>query len=441
VKEHDIPEFLVPWQSVTHTNWTLDQAKYHYHIILGKMLQNTPQSLGDQEVPYLKAQHIQWEGVRIAELPMMWASPTEIETLRVKEGDLLVCEGGEVGRAAIATNALPMDCILQNAIHLVRPKASGDTGYLRYLLRHAASQQWLDVLCNKATIAHFTVEKFSEMWAWFPPLATQRAIATYLDRETAEIDAMIDAKGRLLGLLSEKRHALIAHAVTRGLDPAALMRDSGVSWIGVVPEHWEITNLKYVARIGNGSTPRRDYVFYWQDGTFPWLTSTVVNNEVIGEPTDFVTDFALRECHLPIVEPNSVLVAITGEGKTRGKAAILPYKATINQHMAYVTPIPMSQSIQTEFLQRYLSSSYEILRMLSEGTGSTKGALTCEQLGEFPVVLPPIPEQQMIIEHVKMLTKRFDSLHDATQKSIEILHERRAALIAAAVTGQINVVG
>lgn len=405
------------------------------------MLQNTPQSLGDQEVPYLKAQHIQWEGVRIAELPMMWASPTEIETLRVKEGDLLVCEGGEVGRAAIATNALPMDCILQNAIHLVRPKASGDTGYLRYLLRHAASQQWLDVLCNKATIAHFTVEKFSEMWAWFPPLATQRAIATYLDRETAEIDAMIDAKGRLLGLLSEKRHALIAHAVTRGLDPAALMRDSGVSWIGVVPEHWEITNLKYVARIGNGSTPRRDYVFYWQDGTFPWLTSTVVNNEVIGEPTDFVTDFALRECHLPIVEPNSVLVAITGEGKTRGKAAILPYKATINQHMAYVTPIPMSQSIQTEFLQRYLSSSYEILRMLSEGTGSTKGALTCEQLGEFPVVLPPIPEQQMIIEHVKMLTKRFDSLHDATQKSIEILHERRAALIAAAVTGQINVVG
>lgn len=309
----------------------------------------------------------------------------------------------------------------------------------QFLLRAMLTQEFIDKVNAEtfgAKMPRADWDTIANLSIPFPPLITQRAIATYLDRETAKINAMIDAKGRLLALLDEKRRALISHTVTRGLDPATPLRDSGVLWIGQVPKHWETTNLKYVARIGNGSTPRRDYVFYWQDGVFPWLTSTVVNDEVIGEPTDFVTDFALRECHLPIVEPNSVLVAITGEGKTRGKAAILPYKATINQHMAYLTPA--SQSLLTKFLQRYLASSYEILRIFSEGTGSTKGALTCEQLGEFPIVLPPIPEQQTIIKYLKTMTDRFDALHDATQKSIARLHERRAALIAAAVTGQIT---
>jgi type I restriction enzyme, S subunit len=270
-----------------------------------------------------------------------------------------------------------------------------------------------------------------------PPLATQRAIAAYLDRETAKIDAMIDAKQRLLALLAEKRRALITHAVTRGLDPAAPMRDSGVPWIGEVPAHWEVTNLKYVAQIGNGSTPRRDYMPYWQDGNFPWLTSTVVNQDIIEESTDFVTGFALRECHLPIVEPNSVLVAITGEGKTRGKAAVLPYRATINQHMAYISP--QTHLLHHEFLQRYLAGSYKILRMISEGTGSTKGALTCEQVGDFPISLPPISEQLTIVIQLKTTVQHLDTLDTINQHAIELINERRAALIAAAVTGNIHI--
>ena len=138
----------------------------------------------------------------------MWA-PDEISSLRVKKRDLLVCEGGEVGRAAIVTEALPEDCIIQNALHLVRPKKSGDIRFLRYVLRHATSQEWLDVLCNRATIAHFTVEKFSEMWVRFPPLPQQRAIADFLDRETAKIDVLIAEKDRLIKLPAERRRALI----------------------------------------------------------------------------------------------------------------------------------------------------------------------------------------------------------------------------------------
>jgi len=428
---------MVPWQPVANDEWKLVQIKRYYDVILGKMLQNTAQSYEDEETPYLKAQHVQWDEVRIDDLPTMWASPSEIEMLRVREGDLLVCEGGEVGRAAIVKGEPPVGCIIQNALHLVRPKEGAETRFLKYLLECAVAQAWLDALCNRSTIAHFTVEKFREMWIRIPSLPVQRAIAAYLDRETARIDAMIATKRRLIELLTEKRRALITHAVTRGINSHAPLKDSGVEWIGEVPEGWKITNLKYVARIGNGSTPRREYMSYWQGGVFPWLTSTVVNDELIGKPTDFVTELALHECHLPIVKPNSVLVAITGERKTRGKAAILPYEATINQHMAYITPI--NQALHVEFLQRYLSSSYEILRILSEGTGSTKGALTCEQLGEFPILLPSLPEQIAIIERSRSMTKRLDRLHDVARYTITLLHERRAALISAAVTGQLAI--
>ncbi|MDK2408579.1 restriction endonuclease subunit S [Aphanizomenon sp. PH219] len=269
-----------------------------------------------------------------------------------------------------------------------------------------------------------------------PSLAEQIAIANYLDHETAKIDKLISAKERLLELLSEKRQALIFHSVTRGINPKSPMRHSGLEWIGEIPAHWEVVKVKYVAKVGNGSTPLRDNKAYWENGTFPWLTSTVVNDDVIGEPTEFVTEIALQECHLPIVQSGSVLVAITGEGKTRGKAALLSYPATINQHLTFIFPQP--NLLIPEFLQLFLSSSYEILRMISEGTGSTKGALTCEQLSEFVLPLPPLIEQQQIITILTQNKVNLDTLTRVSSETIKLLQERRAVLITDAVSGKMK---
>ncbi|MBN1121931.1 MAG: hypothetical protein JXJ17_12690 [Anaerolineae bacterium] len=100
-----------------------------------------------------------------------------------------------------------------------------------------------------------------------------------------------------------------------------------------------------MARIGNGLTPLKSNLGYWEDGIFPWLTSTVVNVDIVGEPTEFVTELALQECHLPIVAPGSVLMAITGQGKTRGMVALLEYKATINQHLAALSLIILGKKV------------------------------------------------------------------------------------------------
>lgn len=270
-----------------------------------------------------------------------------------------------------------------------------------------------------------------------PSIVEQQAIADFLDSKTSKIDTLIAELNDLLKLVSEKRQAIISHAVTRGINPDVTLIDSGVDWIGEIPEHWRIVQIKRLCRLGNGSTPLRENNAYWDGGEYPWLTSTVVNEDIIGEPEQFVTELALQECHLPKVRPNSVLVAITGQGKTRGMSGILRYEATINQHLAFISP--KLDQLDSRFLQLYLTGSYEVLRMISEGTGSTRGALTVEQLGEFPVVLPSLDEQNKIVNQVDQATLQLDELTAQVKNSIELLQERRSALIAAAVMGKIRV--
>jgi len=114
--------------------------------------------------------------------------------------------------------------------------------------------------------------------------------------------------------------------------------DSGEDWLGSLPTHWQAPQMGMHARVGNGSTPLRDNTDYWADGTIPWLNSSNVQYEQIFQADQFVTEQARTECHLPLVVPNSVLVALTGEGKTRGKAALLRFPAAVSQHLAYITP-------------------------------------------------------------------------------------------------------
>ena len=211
----------VPWLHCTSVGWRRQALKHAYWIILGKMLQNTPTSANDVEVCYLKAQNVQWGRVDLTDMPTMWASPEEVASLRVTVGDLLVCEGGEVGRAAIIQREPDSPTIIQNALHLVRGRNGSDTRFLLYVLRQAAEKGWIEATCNTSTIAHFTVEKFREMRAWLPDAAQQRIIADYLDRETARIDEVGQQIRHTMSLLDERRAALIEAAVSGQIDADA----------------------------------------------------------------------------------------------------------------------------------------------------------------------------------------------------------------------------
>ncbi|WP_406219839.1 restriction endonuclease subunit S [Streptomyces decoyicus] len=192
---------------------------------------------------------------------------------------------------------------------------------------------------------------------------------------------------------------------------------------------WPIEKLGRTARIGNGSTPRRDSTIYWDSGDVPWLNSSVVNKSRVTQAEQFVTAVALRECHLPVVAPGSVLVGLTGQGKTRGMATILDIEATLNQHIAYVTPDPSRWF--PEYLLWSLRSAYDELRCVSEENGSTKGGLTCEALKQFRLVVPPFGYQRVIANYLDRETARIDTLIEEQQRLIELLHERRESAIRA----------
>ena len=231
------------------------------------MLQPYARSPQDSEVPYFKAQHVQWETVSTADLPSMWSSPSEEAQYGISTGDLLVCEGGEVGRAGIVRNP-PPKAIIQNALHRVRPVGANDTRFLMYVLEHASSQSYIDILCNRSTIAHFTMGKFGNLKILFPPSLEQLTIADFLDHQTEKIDTLVAKKRTLIERLKEERTALITHTVTRGLPPEAAraagfdphpkLKPSGVEWLDEVPEHWSSKRLKTISRIryGLGQPPR-----------------------------------------------------------------------------------------------------------------------------------------------------------------------------------------
>ncbi|ORT97394.1 hypothetical protein UK99_05600 [Frankia casuarinae] len=263
---------------------------------------------------------------------------------------------------------------------------------------------------------------FLSMAVPVPPLNEQRAIADYLDRETARIDTLIEEQQRLIEMLRERRRAVALHAIDQQIHAGATTDKLGRS-----------------TRIGNGSTPRRETASYWRDGEFPWLNSSAVNESRVTHADQFVTDIALYECHLPVVAPGSVLVGLTGQGKTRGMATLLEIEATVNQHVAYIAPD--RGTWLPEYLLWSLRASYDDLRRLSEENGSTKGGLTCQALKQYRLAVPPLDEQRRVAAYLDEQTAKIDTLTAETDQFIELARERRAALITAAVTGQVDVRG
>lgn len=356
----------------------------------------------------------------------------------LEDEDLLFARSGAtVGKAFIYQRSWGPACFAGYLIRFRCERVKLLPKFLFYFTQ--GSDYWSQVgeSTIQATIQNVSAERYADVLLPLPSIPRQIAIVNFLDWETSQLDALVAAKERVLGLLAEKRRAFITHAVTRGLDTDAPVRDSHISWLGVIPAHWGIWKVGHFAMVGNGSTPNRDTAEYWADGTIPWLNSSVVNQDEVREADQFITRTALQDCHLPLVKPGSVLIGITGQGKTRGQAVVLSFEATINQHMAFITP--NVDVADAWFLRWALFAAYDFLRSISDDAGGTKGALTCEEVSAFPLALPVVNEQRAIVARIAAETAKLDAMSRATERTIALLKERRAALIAAAVTGAIDV--
>jgi type I restriction enzyme S subunit len=423
--------------------WRTTPVKRRYRAQLGKMLQNEPASETDVLVPYLRALHVLWGKVNTTDLPQMWASPAEVRRFGVGSGDLLVCEGGEAGRAGMLECA-PDPCIIQNAVHRVRGTGA-EVRYLQYVLRSVSSAGWFDVLCNRATISHLTGEKLAELRIPLPGGHEQRAIADFLDRETAKLDALVAKKQALIERLKEKRSALISRTVTRGLppdaarvaglDPRPRLKPSGVDWIGEVPEQWSLARLKTLCtRVDVGIAEAATHA-YCDDGV-PIIRSANVRANALDtqEILQIESWFAERNRSKTLHAGDLVTVRTGNPGTT----AVIPPEYEGSQCFTLVmsTPKPTECS---RFLCYLLNASVGVTHFRMQGWGTAQTNISVPIVQQVPVCRPPLSEQRAIADFLDRETAKLDQLATAIEAAIERLQEYRAALITAAVTGKIDV--
>ena len=208
----------IEWLGEIPEHWTTSFAKSHYEIQLGKMLQSVQINVSDKKVLYFKAQHVQWFSIQNSNLPTMWATPKEIQQFSVHSGDLLVCEGGEGGRCGLVKFEPEKNTIIQNALHRVRPLKHCSNDYLQYIMASISARGWFEAINSKATISHFTVEKFATLKIPIAPLHEQTAIVDFLNEATEKIDSNINLCSHQIDLMQEYRTRLISDVVTGKLD-------------------------------------------------------------------------------------------------------------------------------------------------------------------------------------------------------------------------------
>ena len=284
-------------------------------------------------------------------------------------------------------------------------------------------------------IPHVNGEFLANLRIQLPNLNQQRAIADYLDRETARLDALVAVKERVLGLLAEKRRALITRAVTRSLDPNVPLRDSGIPWLGEIPAHWKIVPLRFLVDLSSGATPDTGKPEYW-DGEIPWVSPKDIKQNEITYTRDHVSELALSECTLRLIEPGAVLIVVRGMILAHSFPTALNNKSvTINQDMKALRCCP---TLTPHYLRDFFHGFEEHTVSLADSSAHGTRKLDTAVLGRLEIPLPPLLEQQQVVTYIDEATSRLDALESATGTSMALLKERRAALIAAAVTGQID---
>jgi type I restriction enzyme S subunit len=359
------------------------------------------------------------------------------EPYLLRSGDVLFARSGAtVGKTFLYRDTWGRACY---AGYLIRFRANRSQIFPEFLAHFATSSfywDWLSSSFIQATIQNVSAERYANLVIPLPSLDEQRAIATFLDRETAKLDALIAKHERLIELLQEKRTALISHAVTKGLDPSAPMKDSGVPWMGQIPAHWQVFQLRRVAEFVDyrGATPEK------VPFGIPLVTARNIKNGAIN--LDLAPDFIREEDYdgwMVRGFPEVGDVLVTTEAPLGESAQVVDPKIALAQRIILLKADKCR--ITNDYLKYYLASQSGQGELWSRATGSTAIGIKAYHLKEALLTVPPINEQQAIAASLDRETAKLDALIARVRQGIEKLREYRAALISAAVMGKIDVRG
>lgn len=271
-----------------------------------------------------------------------------------------------------------------------------------------------------------------------PSFEEQSAIAAFLDRETGKIDGLIAEQEKLLTLLAEKRQATISHAVTRGLSPNAPMKDSGVPWLGEVPTHWDVVRLKFVASVQTGLAKGKDNADV-KTVQVPFLRVANVQDGYLALNDMATIDIPVEDLHRYRLQQGDVLMNEGGDFDKLGRGHVWSGEIPDCIHQNHVFAVRPNK-VDSNWLNRWTSSDFAQFYFMSRSKQSTNlASISSRNVMELPLVLPSPDERAEMLAYLNAVTLRFDNLKSEAVRGIVLLKERRSALIAAAVTGKIDV--
>jgi type I restriction enzyme, S subunit len=422
----------VEWLGDIPDAWEFGRIKFIGHIKYG--LGEPPEKL-DDGLPIIRATDI-YRGVidgsnvqRVNPDKVPWSRNPELKT-----GDILVVRSGAyTGDSAIVTDEWAGSIA---GYDMVLTPIQAHPKYIawNFLSRHVLEGQ-LYLAKSRAAQPHLNAEELGNTVIAIPPLDEQESIAYFLDRKTTQIDALIAKKAALLEKLDEKRTALISHAVTKGLDSSVPMKDSGVEWLGDIPEHWDCLSLRlrYSIELGKMLDQRKisgDYlVKYLRNVDVQW---DFINQDELPE-----MDINPREYERYLVKEGDLLVC---EGGESGRSAIVQSTENI---IGFQKAIHRLRPIDKQEISRYLLYTFYYVSKLgvfiAEGNPNTITHLTSEKLKLYKLPRPSRIEQELIVEYLDQKTAEIDLQKVKVKEAIELLKEYRTALITNAVTGKIDV--
>ena len=360
---------------------------------------------------------------------------------QVKDGDVIVSTVRTYLRAIAPVHNPTENLTVSTGFAVIRPQSvlSGFIGYF-FLSEYLMAE----VISRSVGVSYpaINASQLMQLVAAIPPPEEQQAITSFLDRETAKIDALVAEQENLIALLKEKRQAVISHAVTKGLDPTVPMKDSGIEWLGEVPAHWSVKRLKHVAHLIDGdrgaSYPSDTDLI--EDG-YPFLSSkNIVGYKFSLDGIRYISKEKFDSLTRGKTKDGDLVITVRG---TIGHVAIYDAKAIgfesafINAQMMIIRPI----KLEAHLLQAICESEPWKRQLDIASYGTAQQQLSNQVLQDVWLTIPPRDEQITLIAFLIDQITKLDELTTEAQHTIDLLKERRSALISAAVTGKIDVRG
>jgi len=422
----------IEWLGEIPGHWGVTQLKRLGKFITGMTPSTAVEAYYSDEITeygWIRPEDILEESEKVE--PTKFLTKLGWETQRtIPAQSTLICCIGTIGKLGF----LGKRAVTNQQITALVPYVRSFSKYYYYLL--TASRNQLEHLATGNVVKILNSERLGSLW--LPLLSSQneaRQIVHFLDHETAKIDHLIEKQQQLIELLKEKRQAVISHAVTKGLDPNVLMKDSGVEWLGKVPEHWAVSKLSYVAHGFNGDRGSnypsgQDFV----DEGIPFISSSeLIHSKVDPVYASKITKEKYNSLGGLKIKVGDIIYCLRG---SVGKNGLCEFnEGTIASSLMGIRCF----SLSPYYLLLLLNSTVEFQQRSNFTTGSVSANLSAENVMSYKFALPPIKEQIEIANNLKKVFEKYDKLILKAESAIQLMQERRTALISAAVTGKIDV--